>query len=137
MSYLPSNWKIFPLGELCRIEIGKTPARKNPKYWDIKKINNNVWLSIADLKQLRYFQEMVSKDLRPTQVTMNAMMNACSKAEKPDEAEALFERMKKNDIPRSRMSYHTLMDAHARAKNKDRVFELLFVGTKTCCVIFL
>ncbi len=51
MSYLPSNWKIFPLGELCRIEIGKTPARKNPKYWDIKKINNNVWLSIADLKQ--------------------------------------------------------------------------------------
>ncbi|MEZ6255675.1 MAG: restriction endonuclease subunit S [Patescibacteria group bacterium] len=38
------------LGEICTIEIGKTPSRGNKKYWDNEKKTNNIWLSIADLK---------------------------------------------------------------------------------------
>ncbi len=33
------------LGNICRIEIGKTPARKNQEYWKGK----NVWISISDM----------------------------------------------------------------------------------------
>ena len=43
------EWKIVKLGELCRIELGKTPSRSNKNYWDQSKVNNNIWLSIADL----------------------------------------------------------------------------------------
>ena len=43
------EWKIVKLGELCRIELGKTPSRSNKNYWDESKVNNNIWLSIADL----------------------------------------------------------------------------------------
>ncbi|MDN3436031.1 restriction endonuclease subunit S [Pseudoalteromonas sp. APC 3356] len=42
-------WEIVKLGELCRIELGKTPSRSNKNYWDESKVNNNIWLSIADL----------------------------------------------------------------------------------------
>ncbi|MFA5831130.1 MAG: restriction endonuclease subunit S [Candidatus Paceibacterota bacterium] len=37
------------LGEICEIELGRTPSRGNKKYWDIERQTNNVWLSIADL----------------------------------------------------------------------------------------
>lgn len=37
------------LGNLCEIELGKTPFRANKLFWDINKETNNVWLSIADL----------------------------------------------------------------------------------------
>lgn len=37
------------LGFLCNIELGKTPARKSPQFWDAHKKTNNVWLSIADM----------------------------------------------------------------------------------------
>ncbi len=43
------HWKIKPLGELCQIELGKTPSRGNKSLWDENKTTNNVWLSIADL----------------------------------------------------------------------------------------
>ena len=43
------EWKVIKLGELCRIELGKTPSRSNEFYWDKNKSGNNVWLSIADL----------------------------------------------------------------------------------------
>ncbi|MDN3489151.1 MULTISPECIES: restriction endonuclease subunit S [unclassified Pseudoalteromonas] len=43
------EWKRIKLGELCRIELGKTPSRSNKSYWDESKVNNNIWLSIADL----------------------------------------------------------------------------------------
>lgn len=43
------KWKTKTLGELCNIEIGRTPARKNKKFWDVEKRTKNVWLSIADL----------------------------------------------------------------------------------------
>lgn len=45
------GWTTIFLGELCGIEIGGTPARKNPKLWDPAKNSDNVWLSIADLPQ--------------------------------------------------------------------------------------
>ncbi len=37
------------LGEICAIELGKTPARANKAFWDEKRETTNVWLSIADL----------------------------------------------------------------------------------------
>ncbi len=40
-----------PLGELCRIELGATPARQNTAMWDPGRTTENVWLSIADLPQ--------------------------------------------------------------------------------------
>ncbi|WP_348264547.1 restriction endonuclease subunit S [Telmatobacter sp. DSM 110680] len=43
------NWQTKRLGELCEIELGKTPARSNKAFWDEKRKTGNVWLSIADL----------------------------------------------------------------------------------------
>jgi type I restriction enzyme, S subunit len=43
------GWQTKTLGDLCEIELGKTPARANPSYWDEKRETGNVWLSIADL----------------------------------------------------------------------------------------
>ena len=43
------RWQAQKLGELCEINLGKTPARKNSSYWDAEKNGSNVWLSIADL----------------------------------------------------------------------------------------
>lgn len=42
-------WQTKQLGELCEIELGKTPARANASFWDEKRETSNVWLSIADL----------------------------------------------------------------------------------------
>jgi type I restriction enzyme, S subunit len=44
-----TDWQHLYLEDVCRIEIGKTPARKSPRYWDPDKKSNNVWLSIADI----------------------------------------------------------------------------------------
>lgn len=46
---LPQGWEIKELGDLCNIQLGKTPQRNTPKYWDVSKATNNVWLSISDL----------------------------------------------------------------------------------------
>ena len=43
------GWQSKKLGDLCEIELGKTPARADKKFWDEKRETNNVWLSIADL----------------------------------------------------------------------------------------
>lgn len=43
------GWQTKTLGDLCEIELGKTPARANASYWDKKCETGNVWLSIADL----------------------------------------------------------------------------------------
>jgi len=43
------GWKTKTLGEICDIELGKTPARANASFWDEKRETSNVWLSIADL----------------------------------------------------------------------------------------
>lgn len=44
-----NNWQIKKLSDLCAIDLGKTPYRGNPKFWDPGKQSNNIWISIADL----------------------------------------------------------------------------------------
>lgn len=46
---MKKGWQIKKLGDLCEIELGKTPARANKAFWDEKRETDNVWLSIADL----------------------------------------------------------------------------------------
>lgn len=46
---MKNNWQTKKLSEICNIELGKTPFRGNPKFWDTEKQTNNIWLSIADL----------------------------------------------------------------------------------------
>jgi|688.fasta_scaffold54664_3 type I restriction enzyme S subunit len=43
------DWEEKKLGEVCEIELGKTPYRGDKSLWDIEKKTQNVWLSIADL----------------------------------------------------------------------------------------
>ena len=52
-------WKTRPLGELCDITIGRTPARNVPEYWG----EGSAWLSVADMNQgreLRYTKEQIT-----------------------------------------------------------------------------
>ena len=46
------GWRTVRLGEVCDIEMGKTPSRSNASYWDKDKASGNVWVSIADLSAL-------------------------------------------------------------------------------------
>jgi len=41
------EWPMVKLGEVCSISIGKTPARKEPRYWG----EGLPWLSIKDMNQ--------------------------------------------------------------------------------------
>jgi type I restriction enzyme, S subunit len=43
------QWSSTPLGELCDVQLGRTPARANKAYWDERRETGNVWLSIADM----------------------------------------------------------------------------------------
>ncbi|MDG4806496.1 restriction endonuclease subunit S [Micromonospora sp. WMMD1120] len=45
-----SAWPSLPLGELCEINVGRTPSRGRADYWD----GDIPWLSIADMRQGRY-----------------------------------------------------------------------------------
>ena len=56
------GWQTKPLGELCSIELGKTPSRSNSALWDAKRETGNVWLSIADLLQAEDNMVMDSKE---------------------------------------------------------------------------
>lgn len=49
------NWKKVIFDEVLNIEIGGTPSRSKPEYWDDKKLSNNRWLSIANLKGSRIY----------------------------------------------------------------------------------
>ena len=42
-------WKTVQLGDICDISIGKTPSRRENRFWDKEKQTDNVWLSISDL----------------------------------------------------------------------------------------
>lgn len=46
---MKAGWQSRKLGELCSIELGKTPSRSSKSFWDESRETNNVWLSIADL----------------------------------------------------------------------------------------
>ena len=43
------KWLESTLGEICDLQMGGTPSRKNRIYWDKDKNTHNVWLSISDL----------------------------------------------------------------------------------------
>jgi len=43
------GWEVRQLSEVCRLSIGRTPARATPAYWDPARKTSNVWVSIADL----------------------------------------------------------------------------------------
>ncbi|MCT1415167.1 restriction endonuclease subunit S [Corynebacterium sanguinis] len=42
-----NEWRMVKLEDICVIEVGKTPARKNPLYWG----PGHPWLSIRDMNQ--------------------------------------------------------------------------------------
>jgi len=46
---IPEEWEVSKLGDLCNIQVGKTPSRKIKEYWDKKKTTRNKWASIADM----------------------------------------------------------------------------------------
>ena len=46
------SYQSFKLSQIANINIGKTPSRKNPKYWDKDKKTSNVWLSIRDMSSI-------------------------------------------------------------------------------------
>ena len=46
---MKQGWEVKKLGDVCEIELGKTPYRGNKSFWDPEKQTTNVWLSIADL----------------------------------------------------------------------------------------
>ena len=46
-------WKSFKLIDIVNIDIGKTPSRNNPKYWDKNKKSSNVWVSIRDMSKVK------------------------------------------------------------------------------------
>jgi type I restriction enzyme S subunit len=41
--------RVERLGQICEIEIGRTPPRADSRQWDQDKSTNNVWVSIADM----------------------------------------------------------------------------------------
>jgi len=46
---MKQDWEVKKLGDVCQIELGKTPYRGDRSFWDPEKQTTNVWLSIADL----------------------------------------------------------------------------------------
>ena len=48
-----SDWPIKTLGEVCQIEMGRTPSRGESKGWDKELKTSNHWASIADLTACR------------------------------------------------------------------------------------
>ena len=59
---LREGWEVRKLGEVCKISIGKTPARGNKNFWDTEKETNNVWLSIRDLNNTKEKQVFDSRE---------------------------------------------------------------------------
>ena len=46
---IPSNWEYKPLGELCNCELGGTPSRAKPEYW-----NGNIpWINSGEVNLFR------------------------------------------------------------------------------------
>ena len=56
------KWEEKTLKDLCEIEIGKTPNRSTPKFWDKELITDNTWVSIADLNNTVNKEVFTSKE---------------------------------------------------------------------------
>ena len=67
------GWKKVKLGEVCKIQIGRTPSRKKTEYWDIEKLSGNYWLSISDLSLNR--EIVSSKEQVSNQAITECNMN--------------------------------------------------------------
>lgn len=53
------TWPLVALGELCEINVGRTPSRDNPSFWG----QGEPWLSIADMSQgqvIRHTKEQIT-----------------------------------------------------------------------------
>ena len=44
------EWKIEKFSDILDIQIGRTPSRNEPLYWDSEKRTKNIWLSISDMQ---------------------------------------------------------------------------------------
>lgn len=53
---IPKGWRKGRLGEECSLEIGGTPSRNVPLYWDDVKEHDNIWVSIRDLNRREIVQ---------------------------------------------------------------------------------
>ncbi len=51
----PTNWVEGQLGKVCSIEIGGTPSRGIPAYWDAERATENTWVSIKDMHKRAIF----------------------------------------------------------------------------------
>lgn len=49
---MKQGWEIKKLGEVCEINLGKTPPRSDARMWDKERQSKNIWLSIADLNSV-------------------------------------------------------------------------------------
>lgn len=60
---VPDDWRDGSLGELCRIAIGGTPSRAEPRYWS-NAAEGLPWVSIADLRSptVEQTKEFISKE---------------------------------------------------------------------------
>ncbi|MDX6770043.1 MAG: restriction endonuclease subunit S [Elusimicrobiota bacterium] len=47
---IPVHWMVKRLGDLVDIQIGGTPSRNNPDYWDTALRTENHWVAISDMK---------------------------------------------------------------------------------------
>lgn len=47
---VPDGWRMVTLGEISRVEIGRTPARNRREFWDPQKTTENRWVTIADMQ---------------------------------------------------------------------------------------
>ena len=59
---IPDSWEWVRLGELVNFVFGKTPSRKNEKYWNNPEYN---WISIGDMESGNYLiktNEMISRN---------------------------------------------------------------------------
>src|SRR4051812_45941629 len=45
-----TRWRQVRLSEIAEVQIGGTPSRNVPAYWDPAKVTNNKWVAISDLK---------------------------------------------------------------------------------------
>lgn len=47
------RFEVMPLGEVCKIVMGKTPSRGNPRFWDLTHMSGHNWVSIADISKAK------------------------------------------------------------------------------------
>lgn len=59
---MKSGWVTKKLGEVCEINLGRTPPRDNPNYWDKSKNSGCVWVSISDMTKVTGGQITDSKE---------------------------------------------------------------------------